>query len=186
MHYTLGFGWCMTHSFSSSVIIHRIVWPRSVVLLCVWHVRRAWQKQSCAKITSPILRATVLEEMGSVMYVREGPRGADVEPWAMVKIMHLTKKYLLATDFWCYVEDQWLFWAHMWVVGYMELPYAGQDTNTAIEGYHSTLKATLKSRKCHMLGRRVDWLIHELTGEVWTHFWYQCLRKRFEFVINKR
>ena len=37
-----------------------------------------------------------------------------------------------------------------------------------------------------MIGLRVDWLIHELTGEVLTHFWYQCLRKRFGFVINKQ
>ena len=37
-----------------------------------------------------------------------------------------------------------------------------------------------------MLGRRVDWLVHELIGEVLTHFWYQNLRKRFGFVINKR
>ena len=166
-------------------MIHRIVWPRSIVLLCLWHVRRAWQKQSCAKITSLALRATVLEEMGSVMYDREGPRGADAKPWAMLKILNLMKKYPLATDFWHYVEEQWLFWMHMWIVGYKELHYAGQDTNAAIEGYHSTLKATLKSGKCRMLGHRMDWLIHELTGEVLTHFWYQCLRKRFGFVINK-
>ena len=80
MHCTIRFGSCTTHFFSSSVIIHKIVWLRSVVLMCLWHVRRAWQKQSCAKITLPVLRATVLEEMGSVMYDREGPRGADVEP----------------------------------------------------------------------------------------------------------
>ena len=120
------------------------------------------------------------------MYNREGPQGVDAKPWVMLKIMHLMKKYPLAIDFWRYVEEQWLFWAHMWVVGYRELLYAGQDTNVAIEGYHSTLKATLKSRKCRMVGHRVNWLIHELTGEVLIHFWYQCLRKRFGFVINKR
>ena len=123
--------------------------------------------------------------MGSVMYDREGPRGPDAQPWAMLKIMDLMKKYLLATNFWRYLEDQWLFWTHMWVVGYRKLPYVGQDTNAAIEGYHSTLKATLKLGKCRMLGHRMDWLIHELTGEVLTYFWYQCLRKRFGFVINK-
>ena len=74
----------------------------------------------------------------------------------------------------------------MWVVGYRELPYTGQDTNAVIEGYHSTLKSTLKSCKSRMIGRRVDWLIHELIGEVLTHFWYQYLRKRFGFVIKKR
>ena len=103
----------------------------------------------------------------------------------MFKIMELSRKYPSAQDFWQYVEDQWLYKVHMWVVGSRELPYAGQDTNAAIEGYHSTLKATLKAGKCRMLGCRVDWLMHELTGEVLTHFWYQNLRKRFGFVINK-
>ena len=179
------FGSCMAHFLSSSIIIYSIVWARSVVLLCLWHIRRAWEKQSCTKITLPALRATVLEEMGSVMYDREGPRGADAEPWAMLKIMHLTRKYVLASKFWRYMEDQWLFRAHMWVVAYNELLYAGQDMNAVIEGYHSTLKAVLKSGKCCMLGHRVDWLFHELIGEVLTHFWYQCLRKRFGFMINK-
>ena len=120
------------------------------------------------------------------MYNRDGPRGADAEPWAMLRILVLAKKYPVAAEYWRYVEEQWLYRAHMWVVGYRELPYAGQDTNAAIEGYHSTLKSTLKSCKFRMVGRRVDWLIHKLTGEVLTHFWYQCLRKRFGFVINKR
>ena len=58
----------------------------------------------------------------------------------------------------------------MWKVGYRELLYVGQDTNAAIERYHATLKATLKSGKCQMLGRRVDWLVYELIGEVLIHF----------------
>ena len=120
------------------------------------------------------------------MYDPEGARGTDAERWAMLKILDLTAKYLSAKEFWQYVEEQWLFKAHMWVVGYRELPYTGQDTNAAIEGYQSTLKATLKAAKCRMLGRRVDRLVHELTGEVLTHFWYQNLRKHFGFVINKR
>ena len=128
----------------------------------------------------------MLKELGLVMYDPEGPWGTDAERWAMLKILDLTAKYPSAKEFWQYVEEQWLFKAHMWVGGYKELPYASQDTNAAIEGYHSTLKATLKAAKCHMLGRRVDWLVHELTGEVLTHFWYQNLRKRFGFVINKR
>ena len=90
------------------------------------------------------------------MYDQEGPRGADAERWAMLKIMDLTMKYLCAKDFWQYVKEQWLFKAHMWVVGYRELPYAGQDTNATIKGYHATLKVTLKVGKCRILGRRVD------------------------------
>ena len=98
----------------------------------------------------------MLKELGSIMYDLEGPRGTDVERWAMLKILDLTAKYPSAKEFLQYVEEQWLFKAHMWMVGYRELPYNGQDTNAAIEGYHSTLKATLKATKCRMLGRKVD------------------------------
>ena len=104
----------------------------------------------------------------------------------MLRIIDLSLKYPLATDFWRYVEEQWLFKAYMWVVGYRELLYVGQDINATIEGYHATLKAMLKSGKCCMLGCRVDWLVHELIGEVLTCFWYQNLRKCFGFVMNKR
>jgi hypothetical protein len=51
----------------------------------------------------------------------------------------------------------------MWVVGYRNLPYAGQDTNAAIEGYHGFLKSMLKSERSRMVGRRVDWTITALT-----------------------
>jgi hypothetical protein len=38
----------------------------------------------------------------------------------------------------------------------------GQYTNVAIECYHGTLKAQLKLRKRILVGRHVDWCIHEL------------------------
>jgi hypothetical protein len=30
---------------------------------------------------------------------------------------------------------------HMWVVGFQNLPYVGQDTKVVIESYHAILKA---------------------------------------------
>ena len=48
---------------------------------------------------------TVLQELGSIMYDREGPWGADAERWAMLKIMDLTMKYLCAKEFWQYLEE---------------------------------------------------------------------------------
>ena len=39
----------------------------------------------------------------------------------------------------------------MWVVGYRNLPYAGQDTNAAIEGYHGFLKSVLKAERSCMV-----------------------------------
>jgi hypothetical protein len=54
----------------------------------------------------------------------------------------------------------------MWVVGYRNLPYVGQDTNVAIENYHANLKATLRSSKGRFHSKWVDWAIHALVGDV--------------------
>ena len=72
----------------------------------------------------------------------------------------------------------------MWVVGHRNLPYAGQDTNAAIESYHSNLKATLRASKGRAHGRRLDWMIYELTEEILSHYWYQAMRKQHGFVPN--
>ena len=55
-----------------------------------------------------------------------------MKKWAMLKITDLIMKNPLAKELWQYVE-QWLFKAHMWVVGYRELPLASHDTNAVIE-----------------------------------------------------
>jgi hypothetical protein len=67
----------------------------------------------------------------------------------------------------------------MWVVGFSNLPYVGQNTNVVIENYHGTLKAQLKSRKNRLVSCRVDWCIHELVKDVFTQYWYQSLCKNF-------
>jgi hypothetical protein len=54
----------------------------------------------------------------------------------------------------------------MWMVGFRNLPYVGQDTNVAIESYHETLKPQLKLGKNKLVGCHVDWCIHELVGDV--------------------
>jgi hypothetical protein len=74
----------------------------------------------------------------------------------------------------------------MWVVGFQNLPYVRQNTNVAIESYHGTLKAQLKSRKSRLVGSRVDQCIHELVRVVFNQYWYQSLQKNFGFVTNKR
>ena len=60
----------------------------------------------------------------------------------------------------------------MWCVGARKIPHASQNTNAAIESYHSNLKSILNSAKEMFVGRRMDWLIYHLTCEVLTHYWY--------------
>jgi hypothetical protein len=35
-----------------------------VIFLCLWHVKRTWEKQTCIKIKDPTLRNNVLQELG--------------------------------------------------------------------------------------------------------------------------
>ena len=161
-------------------------WPDTAIFLCLWHVRRAWQKNCCYKISNHERRAAILKELGLMMYDRSAPEGPEGKDWAARRIQDLQKKYPEEEEFWEYMKTQWLDKVHMWVVGFRNLKYCGQDTNAAIEGYHGFSKSILKSERSRMTGRRVDWCITALTEDVLDHYWYKDLRKQKGFVDNKK
>ena len=66
------------------------------------------------------------------------------------------------------------------------MSYCGQDTNTAIKGYHGFAKPILKSKRSRITGRRVDWCITALTEDVLDHYWYKDLREEKGIVDNKK
>ena len=160
------------------------VWPGVKVFLCLWHVRRAWLKQAVAKIKDHAIRAGVLKGLGRIMYDTKCPHGDDMGPWAIRQLNALMDSFPIVNNFWAYFQKQWADKTHMWVVGHRNLPYAGQDTNAAIESYHSNLKATLRASKGRAHGRRLDWVIYELTEDILSHYWYQSMRKQHGFVLN--
>jgi hypothetical protein len=160
------------------------VWPGVKVFLCLWHVRRAWLKQAVAKMKDHAIRAAVLKGLGRIMYDTKCPRGDGMGPWAIRQLSALKDSFPIVSNFWAYFDKQWGDKTHMWVVGHCNLPYAGHDTNAAIESYHSNLKATLRASKGRAHGRRLDWVIYELTGEILSHYWYQAMRKQHGFVPN--
>ena len=121
-----------------------------------------------------------------LMYDRTSPPGDDSKSWAELKIDELEKKFPQESEFWEYMKTQWLDKVHMWVVGYRNLSYCGQDTNAAIEGYHGFTKSILRSERSRMTGRRVDWCITALTEDVVDHYWYKDLRKEKGFIDNKK
>ena len=149
-------------------------------------MRRAWQKNACYKIADLPRRAAILKELGLLMYDRTSPAGGESKSWAELKIDELEKKYPQESEFWEYMRMQWLDKVHMWVVGYRNLKYCGQDTNAAIEGYHGFTKSILRSERSRMTGRRVDWCITALTEDVVDHYWYKDLRKEKGFIDNKK
>ena len=160
------------------------VWPGVKVFLCLWHVRRAWLKQAVAKISDHVVRAGVLKGLGRIMYDTKCPPGDRMGPWAIRQLKDLMDRFPIVNNFWAYFDKTWGDKTHMWVVGHRNLPYAGQDTNAAIESYHSNLKATLRASKGRAHGRRLDWVIYELTEEILSHYWYQAMRKQHGFVNN--
>ena len=127
-----------------------------------------------------------MKELGTIMYDRSSPPGEEGKEWARIKIEELEKKYPKEGEFWEYMKEYWIEKAHMWVVGFRNLHYCGQDTNAAIEGYHGFAKSILKSERSRMTGRRVDWCITALTEDVHDHYWYKDLRKEKGFVDNKK
>ena len=74
----------------------------------------------------------------------------------------------------------------MWVVGDKKIPHAGQDTTAAIELFHSNMKSVLRQLKRKLIGRRMDWLIYELTGNVIEKYDYTDWSKQNGFVKNKK
>ncbi len=47
---------------------------------------RAWQKQACIKIKDPTLHSNVLQELGKIIYDKDGPFRTSVEMWAMNRL----------------------------------------------------------------------------------------------------
>jgi hypothetical protein len=74
----------------------------------------------------------------------------------------------------------------MWLTCNQHLPRAGQDTNMAIESYHGNMKAILKASKGRLVGRRMDWLIDELTHDVIMKYKYNQYLKESGFISNKK
>ena len=133
----------------------------------------AWKMQSCIKIVDIEQQGEILKGLSSIMYDKSGPSGNDATFWAIQKLQILENKYPRQVEFWNYVKLQWLVKVHMWIVGFKNLPHAGEDTNVAIESYHSYMKYVLKAKRSLIIGCRVDWCIHALTGDICIHYWYQ-------------
>ena len=164
----------------------RLVWPDAKILLCLWHVRKAWAKNAINKIPTHADSAAVLQMVGDIMY--GNGCGVDDDPihWVLKQLDIITNTRPRSAVFMRYMNDTWITKAPMWCVGARKIPHAGQNTNAAIESYHSILKSILTSTKERLVGRRMDWLIYHLTGDVVTHYWYGVQCKAFGFVRNKR
>jgi hypothetical protein len=163
----------------------RVVWPGAKIFLCLWHVRKAWAENTVRKISTVEERAAVLQLLGDIMYGKGC--GVDDDPirWALSQLDIITYTKPRSAAFMLYIDEFWREKMSMWCIGARRIPHAGQNTNASIESYHSNLKNILNSTKERFVGRRMDWLIYHLTGDVITHYWYGVQCKSFGFVRNK-
>ena len=143
-------------------------------------------------------RAAALQVVGSLMYLSETPsdnddpstRGPFSRVWSLLQWVHHVyreaKTRIPSADaYWKYFDREWMPKTHMWVVGDRKIPHAGQDTTAAIESFHSNMKTVLRQSKKKLIGRRMDWLVYELTGNVIEKYDYSHWCKQNSFVKNK-
>ncbi len=65
------------------------------------------------------------------------------------------------------------------------IPHVGQDTNTAIDSFHTNMKWILYSSQEKLTSCKMDWFIYNLVGDVKTHYRYMVQCKTFKYVKNK-
>jgi hypothetical protein len=137
--------------------------------------------------------------VGDLMYLSEIPddrqdpavRDPARPPWTILGWAYECYKHMKHTiknseAFWDYFDKEWIPKMSMWITGNRHIPHAGQDTNAAIESYHSTMKSVLRASWGKLVGRRVDWLISQLTGDVINRYEFDDFRKENGFVTNKK
>ncbi|XP_026404645.1 uncharacterized protein LOC113299774 isoform X2 [Papaver somniferum] len=136
------------------------------VILCLWHVRRSWMKSLLKKCCSLILQQEMFKHLGRILYsVRDGPSAID----AIEEFMQI---FVDQFSFMEYFRDQWLPRIDMWVNAMRLLPIANQEFNGAIESYHLNLKSKLFGEQHSGSWTRVDWLVHTLTTEFHSLYWF--------------
>jgi hypothetical protein len=154
-------------------------------MLCLWHVRKAWAENVVKKVPDPDIRVQILKGLASVMYSSDGRKGQNAVEYAKQGYEDLKLQFPQAVGFFEYFTKQWMGKVDMWVTGFRNIPHAGQNTNAAVESYHANMKAMLATERWRFHGRRMDWLIYHLTGDVLHHYWYAVQCKLYGYIKNK-
>ena len=72
-----------------SLKLCRKVWPNTKIMLCLWHVRKAWVEDVVKKVSDPMLKVEVLKGIANVMYTTNGSKGSNVVAQAQQKFEDL-------------------------------------------------------------------------------------------------
>ncbi|XP_024161759.1 uncharacterized protein LOC112169049 isoform X4 [Rosa chinensis] len=103
------------------------------VLLCIWHVRRAWIRSLLKTCRNLDVQREMFKYLGWLLYcTRSGPNAMDaVEEFLQV--------FVDQCAFMDYFKRRWLPNIELWVNGIRSLPVASPEPNAAVESYHLRL-----------------------------------------------
>ncbi|XP_054798607.1 uncharacterized protein LOC129303357 [Prosopis cineraria] len=135
------------------------------ILLCTWHVRRAWIKKLQKKCSNIEVQREMFRHMGGILY------SARCGPSVVEAIEEFMQIFVDQCGFIDYFKSHWLSNIDMWVNGIKSLPVTTPDLHAAIESYHLILKSRLLKENYANFWPRIDWLIHTLTTEFHSLYW---------------
>ncbi|MCO5594264.1 hypothetical protein L7F22_048291 [Adiantum nelumboides] len=156
------------------------------ILLCIWHVQRAWLKNLVKKVADATLRVDMFRQLGLIMNMRGSPCQSlhDKESEAHKLVVDFMVKYESEVLFIDYFKREWLPRIGMWIRSSRMMRIANQDTNGSIEAYHGILKSKFLGGRRSIHGRQVDWLIKMLVSSCHSYFWYHEMLKDAGFKKN--
>ncbi|KAM6543324.1 hypothetical protein CsatB_007771 [Cannabis sativa] len=135
------------------------------VLLCIWHVRRAWIRSLLKNCCNIDVQQEMFKQLGWVLYcTRSGQHSMDA-------LDDLMQVFVDQCTFMDYFKRRWLPNIELWINGIKSLPVSSPEPNAAIESYHLRLKLKLFDELHANSWARVDWLIHKLSTELHSLYW---------------
>lgn len=150
-------------SFEISVIRDAF---RCRVLLCLWHIRRAWMRSLLKRCCNFDVQREMFKHLGRILYCTKS------EPHAMDAIEDFMQIFVDQCAFMDNFRSRWLPIIGLWVNGIRTLPVSFQEPHAAIESYHLRLKSKLFNEMHANSWPRIDWLVHTLTTEYHSLYWF--------------
>ncbi|KAK4758663.1 hypothetical protein SAY87_019964 [Trapa incisa] len=135
------------------------------VMFSLWRIRRTWLRNVIKKCHNSEVRREIFKRLGQLVYsIFNGVNYS-------VAMEELLEDFVDQTTFLEYFKAHWVPKIDMWLSAMKSLPLASQEASGAIETYHLKLKTALFDDSHLGALRRVDWLVHRLTTEVYSSYW---------------
>ncbi|XP_073019507.1 uncharacterized protein [Primulina eburnea] len=135
-------------------------------LLCLWHVRRGWLKSLLKYCNNFNLQKEMFKHLGRILYgTKSGLSTVDT----LEEFMQI---YVDQSAFIHHFKIKWLPKIELWINCVRTLPVASQELCAPIESYHLRLKSKLLTLLPANSFQRVDFLLHELTTQFLSCYWF--------------